>query len=140
MPRPKPTKYNVQQDKFVRMEARGESRADILMEVFGIDVATATENEIHNADCKMSRWRKFPCYEETWKDEVRRLSYGMTSKALKKIKQQIDADNDWLANKAANDALTFGKQQIYGDDDKTVSVQISGLPDLGSPDQADDDV
>ena len=42
--------------------------------------------------------------------------------------------DDWLQNKAANDLLNYGKQQIYGDEEKTVHVQIDGMPDIGSPD------
>lgn len=137
MPRPKPTKYNAIQDKFVRMEARGESRRDILMEVFGLDPDVDDEKTVHNADCAMSRWRKFPCYEETWKDEVKRLSFGMTGRALRKINQQIENENDWLANKAANDAIAFGRSQIFGDEERSITVQIEGLPDLGTPDNDD---
>ena len=134
MPRPKPTKYNTQQELFVRMEARGESRKDILMQVFGLDVDTAPANEIHNADCKMSRWRSFPCYEATWKDEVRKVLYACTGEAVKVIKSQMrGADQPWLQNKAANDLLNYGKSQIYGDEERTVHVQIEGLPDIGSP-------
>lgn len=134
MPRPKPTRYNAIQDKFVRMEAQGCSRPEILKEVFGLTVGVDEERLIHNADASMTRWRKYPCYEETWKDEIKRLSFAATGKALRKIISQIDNDNDWLANKAANDTLTFGRNQIYGDEERTVTVQIEGMPDLGTPD------
>ena len=134
MPRPKPTKYNAQQERFVRMEARGESRKDIMMEVFGIDIETASEKDIHNADCKMSRWRYFPCYEAVWKDEVRRVLYKCSGEAINTIKSQMRQEDGWLRNKAANDLLNYGKQQIYGDEEKTVHVQIEGMPDIGSPD------
>ena len=135
MPRPKPTKYNVQQELFVRMEARGESRKDIMQQVFGLDIDTSPINEIHNADCKMSRWRDYPCYEETWKDEVRKVLHGCTSEAIKTIRGQMrGADQPWLQNKAANDLLNYGKSQIFGDDERSISVKIEGLPDIGSPD------
>lgn len=141
MARPKPTKYNAQQEKFVRMEARGESRADIFREVFGIDLATATESEIHSAECKMSRWRYWPCYEATWKDEVKRVLYGSTGPALRVLSKQLAGTEGlpWLQNKAANDLLQYGKGQIFGDEERTVNVQINGLPDIGSPDQDETD-
>lgn len=134
MPRPKPTKYNAQQEKFVRMEARAESRADIMREVFGIDIATADKHVIAAADAKMCRWRKFPCYLDTWKDEVQRVCISATSEALKKIRAQIRDDNGWLANKAANDNLNFAKPLIWGEDDKALTVKIEGMPELGTPD------
>lgn len=134
MPRPKPTKYNAQQELFVRMEARGESRKDIFREVFGIDIETASKDEIHAADCKLSRWRQWPCYEATWKDEVKRVLFGCTSTAIRTLNKQMTEKDDWLQNKAANDLLNYGKGQIFGEDERAVHVQIEGLPDIGSPD------
>lgn len=130
-------KATTRQDTFVRMEARGEGRPEILLEVFGVDLQTADEKTIHNADATMSRWRKKSWYEDIWKDEIRRISIAMSSEALKKIKAQIRDDNGWLANKAANDSLTFAKPLIWGEDEKALTVKIEGMPELGSP---DDDV
>ena len=54
---------------------------------------------------------------------------------VKVIKKQLrNEDQPWLQNKAANDLLNYGKSQIYGDEERTVHVQIDGLPDIGSPD------
>jgi hypothetical protein len=119
------------------MEARGEGRPEILLKVFGVDLQTADEKTIHNADATMSRWRKKAWYEDIWKDEIRRISIAMSSEALRKIKSQIRDDNGWLANKAANDSLTFAKPLIWGEDEKALTVKIEGMPELGSP---DDDV
>ena len=123
-----------QQELFTRMSAQGKSRAEIMKEVFNLDVGTASQNELHAADNKMSRWRKHPDFENTWKDEIRAILYGCTSEAIQTIRKQMREKDDWLQNKAANDLLNYGKQQIYGDEEKTVHVQIDGMPDIGSPD------
>ena len=122
------------QERFVRMSAQGCSRKEILDKVFHLDIETAPENEIHAADNKMSRWRKHPDFEATWKDEVKQILYGCTAEAVQVIKGQLRSDQGWLQNKAANDLLNYGKAQIYGDEERTVHVQIEGLPDIGSPD------
>lgn len=142
MARPKPTdQYNAKQERFVRMEAQGAPRADILREVFGIDVATADKKTIHNADCAMSRWRKMAPYEETWKDEVRQTLFGTTGKAIRKIRNQIDDDNGWLANKASNDIITAAKQLgVFGAEENAMEVRIVGMPDIGSPTDDEQDV
>ena len=126
-----------QQEQFVRMSAQGKSRAEIMQAVFGLDVETASKNELHAADNKMSRWRRHPDFEATWKDEVRSILYGCTAEAVQVIKSQLRSDQGWLQNKAANDLLNYGKSQIYGDEEKTVHVQIEGLPDIGSPEEAE---
>ena len=123
------------QELFVRMSAQGCSRPEILKAVFGIDLDTTPANEVKNADNKMSRWRKHPDFEAVWKDEVKNILYGCTAEAVKVIKGQLrNKDVPWLQNKAANDLLNYGKGQIYGDEERTVHVQIEGLPDIGSPD------
>ena len=125
---------NAKQELFIRMTARAEPRKDILKAVFDLDIDTAPANEIHNADCKMSRWRSLPEFEGIWKDEVKKVLYGCTAEAVQVIKGQLRSDQGWLQNKAANDLLNYGKAQIYGDEERTVHVQIDGLPDLGTPD------
>jgi len=139
MPRPKPTQYTAQQELFVRMEARGEDRKDILREVFGIDYDTASKDEIHRADCKMSRWRYFPCYDAVWKDEVMQVLKGCTSKAISVLNRQMVNEDGWLQNKAANDLLNYGKSQIYGEEERTLRVQVEGMPEIGSPDSDEND-
>jgi hypothetical protein len=126
---------NAKQELFIRMTARAESRKDIMKAVFDLDIDTAPANEIHNADCKMSRWRSLPEFEGIWKDEIKKVLYAYSGEAMKVIGQQMRSkDIPWLQNKAANDLLNYGKGQIYGDEERTVHVQIEGLPDIGSPD------
>ena len=125
---------NADQERFIRMSAQGKSRAEILKAIFNLDIGSSPENEIHNADNKMSRWRKLPEFESIWNDEVKQILYGCTAEAVQVIKGQLRSDQGWLQNKAANDLLNYGKGQIYGDEERTVHVQIDGLPDIGSPD------
>jgi len=126
------------QELFIRMSARACSRAEILQEVFHVDIATAPEKTIHNADATMSRWRKRPEFESVWKDEVKQILIVSAGKALKVLDRQLDDERQpWLQNKAANDLLNHSRPQIYGEEERTVNVQISGLPDLGEPDSDD---
>ena len=128
---------NADQERFIRMSAQGKSRAEILKAIFNLDIESSPDNEIHNADNKMSRWRKLPEFESIWKDEVKQILYGCTAEAVQVIKGQLRSDQGWLQNKAANDLLNYGKGQIYGDEERTVHVQIEGLPDIGSPDDSE---
>jgi len=123
-----------QQELFIRMSAQGRNRSEIFKQVFDVDIETAPDNIIHNLDNKLSRWRKLPEFESIWKDEVKQILYGCTAEAVQVIKGQLRSDQGWLQNKAANDLLNYGKGQIYGDEERTVHVQIEGLPDIGSPD------
>ena len=125
----------VMQEQFVRMEANGLSSPEIIKELWGKEKG---DPDFHALECKLTRWRKHPKYEEVWKDEVRKQCFPMMSEGLKVIRQQMkDGSQPWLLNKAANDAINFAGKKIYGNDENTVTVQIAGMPDIGSP---DDDV
>ena len=123
-----------QQELFIRLSAQGKTRPEILSEVFEIDPSTMTKDELSKYDMKMSRWRKRPEFETVWKDEVRSILYGCTAKAIQVINGQMDEEIPWLRNKAANDLLNYGKNQIYGDEERAVHVKIEGMPEIGSPD------
>lgn len=124
------------QEMFIRMSAQGKTRPEILKAVFDLDIETADDRTINNADAKMSRWRKLPEFESIWKDEVKNILYGCTAEAIQVIKGQLREDIPWLKNKAANDLLNYGKQQIYGDEEKAVHVKIEGMPEIGSPEES----
>ena len=126
-----------QQELFFRLSAQGKTRPEIFKAVFDVDLKNTdlTDKEIHNIDAKLSRWRQMPEFETIWKDEVKSILYGCTSEAIQVIRGQLRRNDQlWLQNKAANDLLNYGKSQIYGDEERTVHVQIDGLPDIGSPD------
>ena len=133
MPRPM-RPLTGQQELFIRMSAQGRTRSEIMKAVFNIDMETEDHNVINAADQKMFRWRKRPEFDAIWKDEVKNILYGCTAEAIQVIKGQLRDDIPWLKNKAANDLLNYGKQQIYGDEEKAIHVKVEGMPDIGSPD------
>ena len=125
---------NAEMELFIRMEARGCSRAEILKTVFNLD-ESSPENDIHNADCKMSRWRHREDAKPIWDDEVRNVIRQCIPRAVSRISQQIDSKEGWLANKAANDVVNLAKTtSVFQSDDKSVTVKIEGMPEIGSPD------
>lgn len=126
---------SLKQEKFIRMKAQGKSRAEILQEVFGLDMETASTREIRNADNRMCDWKKHPEYEKIWKEEIRDVLFGFTGEAVQVIGGQLNkTELPWLQNKAANDILNYGKQQIFGSDENEVTIKIEGMPELGTPD------
>lgn len=136
MPRPlAPMTARIEQ--FIRMEARGESADDILREIFHIDPATATYNEKNKAYQQMFRWRHRPDADAIWQDELKAVVRRCVPNAARRIQHQIDSDTEWLANKAANDVLTLaGRIGVVTTEEKALTVQVTGMPEIGSPDDA----
>lgn len=121
--------------KLAVMEANSASREEKMREIFGIDMATATDKEIHNADCKMSRWRKHPMFDQAWKEEARRWDYEDYILAREVFRKGMKQDKDgWLAMNSAVNALSNANKRLFHDEDSAVTVKIEGLPDIGSPD------
>lgn len=129
-------KLTKQVDHFARMEANGASRAEKLLEIFGIDINTATAREINNADASMCRWRKHPMFDQAWKDEARKWDYEDYSLARKVFRKgmMMQDENPWLAMNSAVNAISSAGKRLFHDEDQTVNVKIEGLPDIGSPD------
>jgi hypothetical protein len=122
-------------EKFIRMEARGEDHAFVLQEVFGIG-PDADPKTKHNAEATMNRWRYRPDAKAIWEDEIRNVVRACIPSAMNRIKRQVNDDNGWLANKAANDVISMAKTvTVFAENEKAVNVRIEGMPDLGTPDQ-----
>lgn len=122
----------VEQDQFVRMEANGISGPDIIKALWG---TSPGDPGYHALECKLSRWRKHPKYEETWKDEVRKQDFGDYVKARKTLRKSMDDSDKWLALQSAVNVLNNSGKRIYAGEDSAVTVRIEGMPDLGTPDQ-----
>jgi hypothetical protein len=124
-------------ENFLRMEARGEDHDTVLREIFGEEYVTDPVKK-NAAESKMHRWRHRDDAQAIWDDEIRSIVKQCIPSAVNRIKKQVDDDNGWLANKAANDVVNLAKTtSIFQSDEKAINVKIEGLPDIGSP---DDDV
>lgn len=137
MPRKLAERIDKRIDLFIRMEANGCTRPEKLHAVFGIDDIQSVA--AHNADNQMSRWRKLPQYKSIWEDEMSRQDLEVISIARQRLIAQLNSKNEWLVNKAANDLIAQGNRRIYGAEENTVNVQISGLPDIGAPEAEEED-
>jgi len=125
-------------EAFIRMEARGEPVSEILRKIFKLDPETCGDNAKNNAYQAMWRWRHRPDAQAIWEDEVRNVVRACIPSAMNRIKRQVDDDNGWLANKAANDVIGLARTtSVFTSEEKAVRVQIEGMPDLGTPDDSD---
>lgn len=122
----------------IRMEARGEEASDIIREIFGVDPDTLDRKQKLKYTQQMFRWRHRPDAQAVWEDEVKTRVRKCLPKALAKLERQVNDDNGWLSNKAANDFVNLAKSAgIFAAEEKALNVQITGMPELGSPDQDD---
>lgn len=125
-------------ENFIRMEARGESPGEILRQIFHLDPETCDEKTRQNAYQQMYRWRHRPDADAIWQDELKATVRRHVPKAMLRINSQVDSDTEWLANKAANDVLIMaGKVGVIKTEETALKVEVTGLPEIGSPDESD---
>lgn len=123
-------------EQFIRMEARGEPADDILREIFHLDPETCDPKEKNKAYQQMYRWRHRPDADAIWQDELKATVRRRVPVSVSRITTQIDSKEGWLANKAANDILVLaGKIGVIKNEETALQVQITGMPDIGSPDE-----
>ena len=126
-------------ENVIRAKARGEPHDKILREYFGIDPDTDPSGK-HAAECKIARWKKRPDYEQIWADELSQTVKRYAPKAISRLCSQLDDKNSWLANKAASDLLTLAsKLGAIRNEEASVKVTFEGMPEIGSPDQPEED-
>jgi len=121
----------VQQEQFVRMEANGLSSPDIIKALWNLEKG---DKGYHSMECKLTRWRKHPRYEETWKDEIRKQDFGDYALARKTLRRSMKDEDKWLSMQSAVNVLNNSGKRIFGAEENAVTVRIEGLPDIGSPD------
>ena len=130
---PKEKPLTPEQERFIRMTANGMTGPEIIKELFD---CVDGDPGYHAAECKLSRWRKHPKYEEVWKDEVRKRDFDDYVKARNTLRRTMDANDNWLAMQSAVNVMNTSGKRIFHDEENTVTVQIKGMPDLGTPDDS----
>ena len=133
MGRPKEP-MNAKIENFIRMEARGEDHKDILREIFGEEAVTDPVKK-NAAESAMSRWRHRADAQAIWDDEMKARVRRCVPRAVSRLERQVDNENDWVANKAANDVVNLAKTTgVFASEEKAISIKFEGMPEIGSPD------
>lgn len=92
------------------------------------------ERKIRNGKSRLRNLRKNEVFQDFYRSIINEWSMHHVGKAFLTIAKQMDNENPWLANKAANDVITQSKPLITGDEDNSVVIKVEGMPDIGTPD------
>lgn len=125
---------NTLQTEAARMLASGLTEEQVLARLFFINEDTPSPEKA-KARRTLHKWMDLPGFIDVYKATVRHETMSYYGRAVNTIGSQLDSDQPWLANKAANDILSRGAT-VFGEEDKKIVVQIEGMPELGTPDDA----
>jgi hypothetical protein len=76
-----------------------------------------------------------PKVQMAYKEILKEFMADFIGPAIKKVGEQVNDSQGWLANKAANDVITRFFPAVLGEEDRKIVVQIEGMPELGTPDK-----
>lgn len=132
-------KYKITKPQFeaITLIAKGwpyERVAFALWDDCALENGERNEKVIRNHVKNLREWFNNPKIKDAYKEYVMSDALPMVMNAINKLNLQIDSGNEWVANKAANDVLREFKPTLFGEEDKTIHVQIEGMPKLGEPD------
>ena len=128
-------KFTDQMKEFMRLEARNASRPEIFKEIFGKDIKELSDREANNNDVTIHRWRHHPDYQKEWLSAFKAQWNGIMADAMSVVQEGLHDDSlPWRKTQHANLALAYGTKMLVGEEERTVHVQIEGMPDIGSPD------
>lgn len=87
----------------------------------------------HKADVR--KHLRNPKVQAAYKEILKEFMAEFIGPAIKKLGEQVNDEQGWLANKAANDVITRFLAPVVGEEENKIVVQIEGMPELGTPDK-----
>lgn len=115
-----------------QMLFQGKTDEEIIVKLFNADLKDKKDRR--NKLEKLRRFMKSKRFEEYYKSMITEWTVHNTGRALNKLTEQLDHDQPWLANKAANDILQrVPKSMFAAEDENTIKVVVEGAPALGTP-------
>lgn len=129
---------NARGRRYAQMKAQACSRAEILLEMFGLDLndPTVDRKAVHAADMQCQRWRDHPGFDDAFESEINRILRAAAAPALQVLMDQIKSEGTepYLRNKAANDVMQHRRTALKAEEDSVVTIKVEGMPELGTPD------
>lgn len=130
-------KITAKMTQAARLMSEGKSVKDIAIILFNCVTDDGTlrrdEKKLQKAVKHIRAWQAQKAFQECYVAIIREMSMSAFGKAFATVTEQMDADNGWLANKAANDVMSRFGSAILGEESKAITVQIQGMPELGEP-------
>ena len=127
--------FTPEMKEWMKLVVRNASRKEIFDEIFHVNIDELSHQEKNKYDVRLSRWRDHPDYHNEWVAAFKESWGPIMAKAMAVVDEGLDDSTlPWRKTQHANMALAYGTKMLVGEEERTVHVQIEGMPDIGSPD------
>lgn len=131
-------KYRITKEQFhaIKLLAEGWTYDRIAKCIFDVTDGNGglDDEKLRRARARLSDWFRNPKIMNAYREYILDMVMPYIPQSISRLGTQVNSDQEWVANKAANDILREFKGVIFGEDDKTIHVQIEGMPEIGEPD------
>lgn len=93
------------------------------------------KSKLNRALNNLRGWRRQPEFQAMYRETLLEMTEPICGRAIKRISEQVDDENPWIAQNASREVLTRFLPMVMGEDDKTVTIKVEGMPDMGSPEE-----
>ncbi len=87
------------------------------------------------SESTIRRWMKDEAVRDAYREAILRTALVSYARAIKKLSDQVDADNEAVAQRAAKDLIDRFGDVIMQERDREVVVRVIGAPDIGLPEE-----
>ena len=91
--------------------------------------------KLGRSETTVRRWMHDETVRSAYREAILRTALVSYARAIKKLSDQVDADNEAVAQRAAKDLIDRFGDVIMQERDREVVVRVIGAPDIGMPEE-----
>ena len=94
--------------------------------------------QLGRAESTIRSWMKNEDIRGAYREAILRTALVSYARAIRKLSDQVDADNEAVAQRAAKDLIDRFGDVIMQERDREIVVRVVGAPEIGMPDEAEE--
>jgi len=96
---------------------------------------TDVARQTGRSESTIRRWMKNEAIREAYREAILRTALVSYARAIRKLSDQVDADNEAVAQRAAKDLIDRFGDVIMQERDREIVVRVVGAPEIGMPEK-----
>jgi len=87
------------------------------------------------SESTIRRWMRDESAREAYREAILRTALVSYARAVRRLSDQVDADNEAVAQRAAKDLIDRFGDVIMQERDREIVVRVIGAPEIGMPEE-----
>jgi len=136
-----PFRMNLLKQRTAKLIFDGVKSSEIVKLLFPVwnEDGTLNEAKKRSAEARVSQWCGEPEFQAYYRELVKREAIPRYSRAMSVFDRQLEDENPWVAQGAAREIVNQVKPMVLGEGAQEIVVRVEGAPELGEPDDEEDD-